>query len=95
MNRIVLSMLSDRQELEGLEQEVYDAVTLTVQLAMDEIEEHYAAFMERRRAAGPRVARPTRARSGEELERIIAHMEAFYPLNQENGEQPGDATPTE
>jgi nucleoside-diphosphate-sugar epimerase len=93
LNRFALPALEERPELKGLEQEIYDAITLTMQLATDEIEDCYSDHMERKRRVGRVPPRPSVARTGEELERIIAHMEAFYrPAEPGVGDEP-DAAP--
>lgn len=92
MKRMVVSELVSRRELSGLEQEIHDSVALTVQLATDEIEDCYERFktpapMRERRGAeeAPRVG------AGEDLENIIARLDALYeppPVDRTGAEQP-------
>ncbi len=79
VNKIVVSKLIARQELHGLGQEIHDLVTLSIQLALDGVEDAYDRYV---REAGlhedieaetiPVV--PPRY----ELEKIISHLDIFY-----------------
>jgi len=94
MDRMIIPELLSRSELGGLEQEIHDSVTLTIRLAMDEIEDCYERF------AGKDPS-PTRSRlepipvepPGENLARMIAQLDAFYEPPADEPPDDGEESP--
>jgi len=94
MTRFVVADLLARPELRDLEQQIHDSLTLTVQLAVDEIEDYYDWFVRQTHPVpGLLVEGIAPSARGEDLERPIAQLDAFYepPLEREappgSGEQ--------
>jgi len=77
VKHITVSSLLENPDVRDLEQEIHDSVSLTMQLAVDEIEECFERFEAVHRRRARRVVQPAAA-SEQGLEKIIAQLDAFY-----------------
>lgn len=79
MGRLIVECLVDLPELKGYEQKIHDLVDLTVQLGMDQVEDCWERFSSERprMVPGEEKAAPA-VPSGDHLERMIEHLNAFY-----------------
>jgi nucleoside-diphosphate-sugar epimerase len=76
VNQVLLDELRKRPETHDLQETVRHRVTMTLQLAMDELEDSYDLFLRKEEQAA--AAPNTRLPDSKELERIIDDLNVFY-----------------
>lgn len=80
---IIISELSKIKELAKIKQEVYDYIGLTLQMAIDEIEDHYENLI--RKVPADKIAQTDLLPDCKELQRMIRQLSAFYQMSPEEG----------
>ncbi len=84
LNDDLLSEVESDAKLKELKQEAHNYVTLTLQLAADQIDVAYEDFLHREREAGPAIRKPPEPEPEKQpfgdYEGIISELYAFYQL---------------
>lgn len=79
---IIISELGKRKELAKIKQEVYDYIGLTLQLAIDEVEDHYDSLIQK--ISIEKIAQSPFLPDCKELQRMIRQLSAFYQISPED-----------
>ncbi len=80
---IVIRELKTIHELKKIEQEVYDYIGLTLQLAEDEVEDLYDRLLQKMPA--DKISESALLPDCKELQRMIRQLSAFYQISPDNG----------
>jgi nucleoside-diphosphate-sugar epimerase len=80
---IIIRELKTSNELKKIEQEVYDYIGLTLQLAEDEVEDLYARLLHK--MPKDKISESALLPDCKELQRMIRQLSAFYQISPENG----------
>lgn len=83
--KIIIAELNAKKELKKIEQEVYDYIGLTLQLAEDEVDDLYDRLLKKMPA--DKISESSLLPDCKELQRMIRQLSAFYQISQENGKQ--------
>lgn len=79
----ILAELSKIKELSKIQQEVYDYIGLTLQMAIDEVEDHYENLI--KKVPAEKIAQSDLLPDCKELQRMIRQLSAFYQISPEEG----------
>jgi nucleoside-diphosphate-sugar epimerase len=80
---IIIRELIIKKELKKIEQEVYDYIGLTLQLAQDEVEDLYDKLLQKMPIE--KISESSLMPDCKELQRMIRQLSAFYQISPENG----------
>ena len=79
----IVTELSKIKELSKIQQEVYDYIGLTLQMAIDEVEEHYDNLI--KKVPADKIAQSDLLPDCKELQKMIRQLSAFYQISPEEG----------
>lgn len=79
----ILAELGKIKELSKIQQEVYDYIGLTLQMAIDEVEDHYENLI--KKVPAEKIAQSDLLPDCKELQRMIRQLSAFYQMSPEEG----------
>lgn len=79
----IIAELSKIEELSEIQQEVYDYIGLTLQMAIDEVEDHYDNLI--KKVPADKIAQTDLLPDCKELQRMIRQLSAFYQISPEEG----------
>lgn len=79
----ILTELGKIKELSKIQQEVYDYIGLTLQMAIDEVEDHYENLI--KKVPAEKIAQSDLLPDCKELQRMIRQLSAFYQISPEEG----------
>jgi hypothetical protein len=79
----ILTELGKIKELSKIQQEVYDYIGLTLQMAIDEVEDHYENLI--KKVPAEKIAQSDLLPDCKELQRMLRQLSAFYQISPEEG----------
>lgn len=79
----ILAELGKIKELSKIQQEVYDYIGLTLQMAIDEVEDYYDNLI--KKVPADKIAQTDLLPDCKELQRMIRQLSAFYQISPEEG----------
>lgn len=79
----ILAELGKIKELSKIQQEVYDYIGLTLQMAIDEVEDYYENLI--KKVPAEKIAQSDLLPDCKELQRMIRQLSAFYQISPEEG----------